>query len=87
VDSRSIKPDGIDKFSRCLKVVLTAMRKNGPADVIVCGSEKVADLIRRSLDQIRDDAHIIIDSQSISERNWYITSHQALSMFPAGENN
>lgn len=85
--SGSTRVDGIERFSKCLKVTLGDMRKRSPADVIVCGSEKVADLIRRSLDYIKDDAHIVIDTEKVSERNWYITSHEQLKDFDGGGRN
>lgn len=72
---------GLERFSKCLKVSIDDMRKRCEVDMIVCGSEKTADLVRRSLDLINYDAHVIIDEE-YPENRWSLTSYKLLGMIP-----
>jgi len=65
--------DGIERFG-------------GTADVVVCGSDLMADRAREILAELGRDFHVIVDDELSPQRLW-VTTLADLAKFPGGGQN
>lgn len=78
----------MSKFTQALKAGIDGVRnKSGTEpDTIMCGSDEVAEQIRKSLTELGLDMHVIADDE-LSPKRYWITSQSALGNFKGSGQN